>query len=51
MTYVVTWNVIGDSATMRAELFDSLHDADAFYGLLCADGTVSNVKLIKGEII
>ena len=51
MTYVVTWTWIGESNVTRAELFESLWDADTFYGALLSDPTATCVKLIKGEII
>lgn len=51
MTYIVTWQVIGNSDVTRAELFETLHDADAFYGVLMADKTATCVKLTEGRIL
>lgn len=49
--WIVTWSVIGNSGVTRAELFETLEEADAFYGLLANDRTATEIKLIKGEII
>ena len=50
MSYVITWNVIGNGDVTFAQWFDDGLAADAFYGLLLADKTVSNIKHMNGII-
>ena len=51
MFWIVTWNVIGNSTDVRAEIFESELDAAAFYEHVVADPTTTVIKLFKNAIL